>query len=87
MVEQGSHFRMHGKRVVRAWQELLGQRALRLSDHTRLAEVIVAAIQVNEGAAAEAVTASWGGAASVVARAVGELGCASAAPGGGVVQS
>lgn len=74
MVEEGSHFRGFGDRVVRQWQELLGQRAIRLADHKLLAEVVVSAIQVNEGHDRDAVVSSWSGDTSiVVARAVSGL--------------
>jgi len=47
---------------------------LRLSDHRRLAEVIVSALQVNEGMDRAAVSGSWtGDTALVVRRAIGSL--------------
>jgi hypothetical protein len=71
MVEEGSYYSSCGRRVEEAWHRLLGQRVLRLSDHTKLAEVIVSAIQVHEGAATEHVCESWGGdTRSVVKRAL-----------------
>lgn len=48
------------------WQDLLGERALPLSDHTKLAELIVSTIQVNEGGTVADVMKSWSGATSVV---------------------
>lgn len=69
MVEEGNHFRHAGDRVVSMWTDLLGQRAIRLSDHTKMAEVIVSTIQVNEGAAKEEVAASWSGDTSLVVKA------------------
>lgn len=68
MVEEGSYFASRGDRVATAWGRLLGQRALRLSDHTKLAEVIVSAIQVHEGASADRVGASWDGSTGRVVR-------------------
>lgn len=68
MVEEGDHFRRRGDQVVKAWTDLLGQRAVRLSDHTKLAETIVSLIQVNEGADKDAVINSWDGTTSVVIR-------------------
>lgn len=74
IVEQGSHFRGHGDRVLKGWRDLLGQRALRLSDYTRLAEVIVSTIQATEGEDHDTVVGSWSGDTSlVVARAIGDL--------------
>lgn len=75
MVEEGSHYRSCGDQVKRGWQDLLGQRAIPLADHTKLAEVIVSTIEVCEGRDKRAVAASWDKATSlVVARAVGNLG-------------
>lgn len=66
MVEQGSHMRSYPDRVKRSWTNLLGQRAVPLSDHTKLSEVIVSLIEVTEGADAAAVAASWSGDTSLV---------------------
>lgn len=71
MVEEGSYYQSCGRKVDEAWRRLLGQRALRLSDHTKLAEVIVSAIQVHEGALTDQVCESWDGSTrSVVKRAL-----------------
>lgn len=59
IVEQGSHYRSHGARVREAWNQLLGQRVILLSDYTKLAEVIVSTIQMHEGVDKAAVSASW----------------------------
>jgi hypothetical protein len=85
IVEEGSHARAHLPRVIDGWTALLGQRVLRLSDHRRLAEVIVSAIQVHEGADRDTVSSSWSGdAAPVVRRAIGAL--VAAAPDAGMVR-
>lgn len=74
MVEEGSHYRSFPDKTRSEWTNLLGERALRLSDHRALAEVIVSAIEVNEGRSATDVAASWSGDTSlVVAKAVGGL--------------
>lgn len=74
MVEEGSHYQSHGDEVRRGWVELLGQRAIPLSDHTKLSEVIVSTIEVSEGRDKDSVAKSWDGDTSlVVARAVGNL--------------
>lgn len=58
--------------VLHSWRPLLGERVLLLEDHRRLAELVVSAIEVAEGADPAATAASWGGAAaSVVAAALG----------------
>ena len=69
IVEQGSHCRTGNlDRVVRQWTGLLGQRALRLADYTCLPEVIVSAMQVNEGGNLDDVAASWGGGTAAAVR-------------------
>lgn len=68
------------------WKALMGERAIEVSDHTKLAEVIVSTIQVVEGqATVDDVAASWSGDTSVVVRnAVSGL-AARAGGSGGVV--
>lgn len=61
IVDEPSHRFHHSGEGERMWNDLLGQRAMRLTDHTQLAEVIVSAIQVNEGADKDAVVGSWSG--------------------------
>jgi len=71
MVEESGTF---DGSIQRNWRNLLGERALLLSDHTKMAEVIVSTIAVNEGASMDQITQSWSGSTSmVVARAVGGL--------------
>lgn len=59
IVEQGSHARNHMDDVVNSWTDLLGQRVLRLANNDHLAEVIVSAIEINEGRNAKEVINSW----------------------------
>lgn len=63
MVEESGSF---NSSVAANWQALLGERALRLSDHTKLAELIVSTIQVNEGWSVADAVKSWSGDTSVV---------------------
>lgn len=63
IVEEGTNYT---DRVRPAWTKLLGQRAIPLSDHTKMAEVIVSTIQVVEGADAKAVAGSWDGSTAIV---------------------
>lgn len=62
-------------RVLTQWNSLLPQRVLVLEDHTKLAETIVSAIQVIEGASKMDVSSSWGDTSTslVVANAVSTL--------------
>ena len=48
------------------WRELLGERAITVTDWTKLAEVIVSLMQVNEGADKQAVAKSWDGSTGMV---------------------
>lgn len=66
IVEEGSHFRGHGDKVVSSWADLLGQRVIRLKDHKALAETIVSAIEVAEGRDADTSAMAWGGKAGRV---------------------
>ena len=87
VVEQGSHCRYGNvDAVVQSWTGLLGQRVLRLSDYTKLSEVIVSAIQVTEGDSVSKVAGSWSADTSlVVTRAVGGLVAATDSSGGGTL--
>ncbi len=56
------------------WKDLMGQRAMILSDYTKLSEVIVSTIQVIEGEDAAKVASSWkGDTAKVVTTAIRDL--------------
>jgi len=60
--------------ILGQWNRLLPQRVIVLNDHTKIAETVVSAIQVTEGASKADVAASWGGGtAMVVAEAVRAL--------------
>ncbi len=75
-----------GQPVMETWKSLLGERAMLVSDHTKLAEVIVSTIQVIEGHDHAAVAQSWSGDTSlVVAEATRGL-VARGASGSGVVR-
>ncbi len=74
VVEEGSYARSYLPQVLKKWKALLGQRVLRLKDYRRLAEVVVSAMEVNEGRDRELVAKSWSGDTSVVvAHALGSL--------------
>jgi hypothetical protein len=79
MVLEGSYMRSRPDTVKQAWTDLLGQRALPLSDHTRMAEVIISAIEVATGRDKDTVAKSWSGSTSlVVSHAIGGLTVAAA---------
>jgi hypothetical protein len=74
MVEQGSHMRYARDKVIKSWTDLLGQRAIPLSDINSLSEVIVSTIEMNEGKDQDAVIKSWdGNTQMVVAKALREF--------------
>jgi hypothetical protein len=68
MIEEGCHYRSFPKQTSEAWRKLLGQRAMLLSDHTKLAELIVSTVEVNQGADVARVASSWSGDTALVVR-------------------
>lgn len=52
--------------VLKSWTPLLPERTIQLNDVNALAEMVVSLIQVNEGARAADVAASWSGATAMV---------------------
>lgn len=83
MVEEGSYARDYPDKVRGAWTSLIGQNLIPLSDHTKLAEVVVSAIQIAEGHDRDAVVKSWGGDTSlVVARGIQDIAVATTSSGG-----
>lgn len=62
IVEEGSGGGQYGRENIRkGWVELLGERVIRLSDHTKLAETIASAILVAEGHSIDGVKTKFGG--------------------------
>lgn len=59
--------------VLATWKPLLPQRTLILDNHTRIAELVVATIEINEGRDASSVAASWGAASRVIGSALSGL--------------
>lgn len=77
MIEQGSHMRYSKDRVVNSWTNLLGQRAVPVSDYKKLAEVIISIMQITNGIDKDDVVKSWsGGTAVAVAHATRSLSAA-----------
>ncbi len=67
IVEEGSH--MSGccaESVIKAWRDLLGQKAILLSDHTKMGEVITSILQMCAGVEKESIIKSWDGSTSLV---------------------
>ena len=68
MVEEGSHFRSRGDRVSEKWRALLGQNALALSDHSKMAEIVVSTIEHVAGRDADSIVKSWSGSTALVVK-------------------
>jgi hypothetical protein len=66
IVAEGYYASNHLDEVRLSWNEVLGQNVIVLSDYTKLAEVIVSIMEVNEGKSAEEVASSWSGDTSMV---------------------
>lgn len=74
IAEEGHFCKRHQETVVMRWRKLLGERALLLSDHTKMAELIVSTLQILSGGKPEEVAGSFDPeSASVIGRAVGGL--------------
>ena len=59
VIKEGSHAKSYLDRVMKSWTALLGQHVIPLTDHTKLAEVIVSAIEIAEGLSARESAARW----------------------------
>lgn len=68
VVEEGSHMHYHANEVMASWTKVLGQRVLRLSDYTKLPELIVSTLQVLNGEDKDKVSDSWDGSTGLVIR-------------------
>ena len=69
IVKEGSF--QHGSRAERfnaRWRELLGQNVIMMTDHTKMAEIIISTIEVTEGRDKEEVEHSWSGDTSIAVR-------------------
>ena len=74
IIEEGSHCRSHRDRTVSEWTALLGQRAIPVSDHTKIAEIIVSILQREAGVDTAKIASSWDGkTALAVSRAIDGL--------------
>ena len=72
--------------VTSEWRNLLGERAISVTDHTKIGEVIVSLLQVLGGADKKAVVDSWDGSTSlVVGEAIKDITAPGASQGGGLV--
>ena len=65
IIEEGSFCRRNKDRVVKEWTDLLGQNAIIVSDHTKIAEIIVSILQRINGEEVENIVSSWDGNTSI----------------------
>ena len=73
IVEEGSNCRYDPQAVIDSWTKVIGQRAIPLSDITKLSETIVSTIQVVEGEDKTKVSTSWKNGSKVVERAIANI--------------
>ena len=66
MIEEGSGMRWGKAEVVDKWTKLLGQRAILVSDCTKIPEIIVSILEVASGKDAKEVVDSWDGTTNMV---------------------
>lgn len=66
IILEGSYCKGDSSKAVNSWNALMGQRAIKLKDYTKLSETIISIIQMNEGATKEEVVKSWDGSTSLV---------------------
>ncbi|SFR64988.1 hypothetical protein [Anaeromicropila populeti] len=59
IVEEGSYCSSRKDKVVGEWRNVLGQRALLLPDHEKMAELIVSTLQIMNGESCETIMNSW----------------------------
>ncbi len=68
MIAEGSYYKRNPDETKKKWNDLLGQKAITLSDYTNLAELIVSTIQINEGSDIATVADSWSDSTAIVIR-------------------
>lgn len=66
MIEEGSGMRWGKDEVINKWTNLIGQRAILVSDCSKIPEIIVSILEVAAGKDAKEVAESWDGSTSVV---------------------
>lgn len=74
MIEEGAGMRCGRGHVIEKWTDLIGQRAILVSDCTKIPEIIVSVLEIASGREAGEVVKSWDGSTAVaVSRAVSGL--------------
>lgn len=68
IIEEGAGMRWGQEAVITKWTNLLGQRAVLVSDCTKIPEIIVSILEVAAGRDAEEVAGSWDGSTAMAVR-------------------
>lgn len=68
IIEEGSYCRRNKEEVIKKWTELIGQNAICVSDHTKIAEIIVSILQRMNGEDVDTIASSWSGDTSIVVK-------------------
>ncbi|HEY9677839.1 MAG TPA: hypothetical protein V6C76_07505 [Drouetiella sp.] len=68
MIEEGSFYRGQGDKTKKSWRDLIGENAIGLADHTKLAELIVSILEVQEGKDPDEVAKTWKGSTALTVR-------------------
>jgi hypothetical protein len=68
IIKEGSYARSRIESVRDSWRPLLGQNVIELSDHKKVAEVVVSIIQTNEGVSELEAAKGWDGTTAVAVR-------------------
>lgn len=68
IIEQGDYCQHDLSRVKGCWKDLLGERAIPVSDYTKVPEIIVSTLEVMAGKAKHDIVASWDGSTALVVR-------------------
>lgn len=75
IIEEGWYCSRNKDKVLSSWRELLGERAILVSDYNKIAEIMVSILQRMNGEEVEDIVSSWTGDTSlVVKKAINELG-------------
>jgi len=59
VVVDGAYCKTNKAEVIKSWNNLLGQNTILIHDYTKIPEIIISRIQMNEGESLESVVASW----------------------------
>lgn len=67
-LKQGATYAYSGDGITESWRELMGERAIPVTDYTKIPQVIVSLLEVMAGKSTEEVVASWDGSTAMVVK-------------------